>query len=128
MSLTEERMQILKMLEQGKITAEEAAALLAALEASEKKEHQKSGSTSSGPKKRRVRISVTDEKTGKKHVNVNIPFRLAKVIKKIGAKFSPEVDGLEIDELLETLESENVGKIVDVQDDADGKRVEIFVE
>lgn len=128
MSLTEERMQVLKMLEQGKITAEEAAGLLAALEADQKKEHPHSGSTSSGPKKRRVRIAVTDEKTGKKHVNVNIPFKMAKVIKKIGAKFSPEVDGLDIDELIETLESENSGKIVDVQDNADGKRVEIFVE
>ena len=75
-----------------------------------------------------MRIAVTDEKTGKKHVNVNIPFKMAKVIKKIGAKFSPEVDGLDIDELIETLESENSGKIVDVQDNADGKRVEIFVE
>ena len=128
MSLSEERMQVLKMVEEGKITAEEAAKLLAALEASAKKEEQTTQSQSSGPRKRRVRICVSDSATGKqKKVNLNLPIGVVKVVKKMGIKFPAEVAGIDIDDILDEIGDETGGKIFEAQDDG-GKRVEIFVE
>lgn len=128
MSLTEERMQVLKMLEEGKITAEEAAKLLSALEEGVKAEQEPRKSPQTGPKKRRVRISVTDSATGKqKKVNVNLPIGVVKIAKKM-SRFPGDFDGIKIDDILDEIDAETEGKIIDVQDDEGNKRVEIFVE
>jgi hypothetical protein len=47
---------------------------------------------------------------------------------KIGARFVPEVDGMDMDGVTEALRMGVTGKIMDVTDDEDGERVEIFVE
>jgi hypothetical protein len=65
MALEAERMQILKMLEEDKITAEEAAQLLAALNVGAEKEQPRPETPPAGQKKRRVRICVTDKASGK---------------------------------------------------------------
>ena len=129
MSLTEERMQILKMLETGQINAEEAATLLAALETGVEKEQEAvSPPGPSGAKARWLRIRVTDEATGKHKVNVNLPMGMVNVAMKVGAKFAPEIKDLQVDEIFEAIRSGAQGKIVEVQDEEDGERVEIFVE
>ncbi|MEW5959825.1 MAG: hypothetical protein AB1801_19030 [Chloroflexota bacterium] len=130
MSLTEERLQILKMLEAGQINAEEAAQLLAALETATKKEQEPATpSTPPGQGRARwLRIRVTDEATGKRKVNVNLPLGMVNVALKVGAKFAPDIKDMNLDELFEAIKSGAEGKIVDVQDEEDGERVEIFVE
>ena len=129
MSLTEERLQILKMLEAGQINAEEAAQLIAALEAGAQKEQEASTrSTAAGHKARWLRIRVTDEATGKRKVNVNLPLGMVNAAMKVGAKFAPDINDINLDELVEAIKSGAEGKIVDVQDEEDGERVEIFVE
>ena len=47
---------------------------------------------------------------------------------KMGARFAPEVEGLNSSELLEHIRSGTVGKIIDVYDDKDGEHVEVFLE
>ena len=47
---------------------------------------------------------------------------------KMGAKFAPEVDGMDIQQITEAINSGMTGKIIDVVDDDDGEHVEIFVE
>jgi hypothetical protein len=47
---------------------------------------------------------------------------------KIGAHFAPEIDGVNMDQLMEALRSGMTGKIIDVVEDEDGEHVEIFVE
>lgn len=133
MSLAEERMQILKMLEEQKITADDAAKLLAALEtgAPKNKEKEDSFPTVSGQKARWLRVRVTDQPSGKQKVTVNVPIGLLNVALKLGAKFVPEMEemeGAQIMEAIEAIKSGAHGKIVDVEDDEDGERVEIFVE
>lgn len=131
MLLKEERMQILKMLEEGKITADEAANLLAALETGAEKEKEDSQSSPLDQKARWLRIRVTDQTTGKKKVTVNVPVGLVNVAMKMGAKFVPELEEMDSDQIMEAIEaikSGAHGKIVDVEDEEDGERVEIFVE
>jgi hypothetical protein len=122
MASVEERMQILKMIEEGKISAEEGARLLQALSAGPKTPRP------AGGEPRWFRVRVTDLDTGKNKVNVNIPMGLVNVGMKMGARFAPNVEGLNFEEIMEAIRSGAQGKIVDVVDDEDGERVEIFIE
>jgi hypothetical protein len=127
MATTEERMKILKMIEEGKLSAEEGAKLLAALSDTRR------GSTPPiaprGPGSPRwMRVRVTDIKTGRARATVQIPLGLIDAGLKIGAHFAPEVDGVDMNELMEALRSGVTGKIIDVIDEKDGEHVEIYVE
>ena len=127
MASTEERMQILKMIEQGTISAKEGAELLRALDKG------KSSSYSPEPLKggsnpRWFRVRVTDLANGRNKVNVNIPIGLVQVGLKMGARFAPEVEGVDFEQIMEAIRNGQQGKIMDVTDDEGGERVEIFVE
>jgi hypothetical protein len=84
------------------------------------------GLTASGAKWLRVR--VTEVNTGRSKATVQIPISLMEAGMKIGAHFAPEIDGVNMDQLMEALRSGMTGKIIDVVDDEDGEHVEIFVE
>jgi len=47
---------------------------------------------------------------------------------KIGAHFAPEVEGVDLTQIMEAVRSGVTGKLVDVIDDEDGEHVEIYVE
>ena len=47
---------------------------------------------------------------------------------KIGAHFAPEVEGVDMTNVLDALRSGVTGKIIDVVDDEDGEHVEIYIE
>lgn len=133
MATTEEKMQILKMLEEGKISADEATGLLEALgeENQPRKEtgyRESFSEPSSGQGARWFRVMVTDSDTGKSRVNVRLPIGMVRAGLKMGMRFAPEVEGLDVDELSEFLRSGVMGKIVDVYDDEDGEHVEVFIE
>jgi hypothetical protein len=123
MATTEERMKILKMIEEGKVSAEEGVRLLAALASANR---PSGGLVASGAKWLRVR--VTDVNTGRSKATVQIPISLMEAGMKIGAHFAPEIDGVNMDQLMEALRTGMTGKIIDVTDDEDGEHVEIFVE
>lgn len=119
-----ERMKILKMVEDGKITAEEGARLLAALR---KQTGRKAARTSGGA--RWLRVRVLDLNTGKESVRVNLPISLVNVGMKMGARFIPDADQESVmEDLAEAIQEGMMGKIVDVIDEEEGQRVEIFVE
>ena len=126
MATTEERMKILTMIREGKITAEEGAKLLSALGEGQKSSRS-TGSRASG-EPRWFRVRVTDLVSGKTKVSVNIPFGLMEWGLQIGAQFAPEVGNLDFEQLKEMLQSGVEGKIVDVIDEEDGEHVEIFVD
>jgi hypothetical protein len=121
-----ERLQILQMIEDGKITPEQGANLLAALDAPRGEDRSPSPAKSGGPKWFRVR--VTDLVTGKAKATVNIPLGLMDWGLKIGAQFAPQVSDVNLTQLGEALRSGVEGKIIDVVDEEDGEHVEIFVE
>ena len=127
MATTEERMQILKMVSEKKITAEEGAKLLSALEPDKKKES--AVVMVGGPSSPRwFRVRVTDLETGKPKVNVNLPMSLVNVGMKMGARFAPEIEGIDLSEIFEQIREGAQGKMIDVEDAEDGERVEIYVE
>ncbi len=126
MSSIEERMQILKMIEEGKISASEGTDLLRALDQDGVKHRSEPVKGASSPRWFRVRI--TDIRSGKSKVSVNIPMGLVNAGIKMGARFAPDLEGVDFDELTEMINSGAQGKIMDVVDNEEGERVEIFVE
>jgi hypothetical protein len=126
MPLKEERMQILKMIESGTISADEGAKLLAALEEGASKGEGLSSSSSG--QARWMRIRVTDLKTGRAKVNVNLPMGLVNFGMKMGARFAPEMENVNLDEVLQAIKEGAQGKIVEVEDEDDNERVQIYIE
>src|SRR5512146_1053411 len=99
MTTSEERLQSLKMIADGKISAEEGAKLLAALNTGVRRETD--GTTARGSEPRWFRVRVTDLATGRPKVNVNVPMGLVNVGIKMGARFAPDVEGVDMNQLLE---------------------------
>jgi len=128
-AMDDERMQILKMLEEQKITAEEAAKLLSLLDG---------GGASAAPERaagspaRWFRVRVTDMATGRTKVNVNVPLDIVTAVGRLGARFGlakhAEEQGVDLNELFESIRHGAVGKLVDVTDEEGSEHVEIYVE
>jgi hypothetical protein len=127
MATPEERMRILKMIQDGKITAEEGARLIQALDV-QKPSATADSSSGSAKAARWFHVRVTDNNTGKTRVNVRLPVSLLNAGMKMGARFSPEVEGLDMEQLNQFINSGEVGKVVDVVDSEDGEHVEVFIE
>lgn len=123
----EERMQILKMVEEGRISSEEGMELMDALD---KGESAQNIAVSQNPKWLRVNVKTQNNRTKAK---VNIPLSLVDVGLKIGTKFAPELkdsglDKIDINEILKAVKEGAQGKIVEVDDEENGTKVEVFVE
>lgn len=124
--MKKEKMQILKMVEEGKITTEEGVELLDALETREETENLKN---IDGPKWMKIRVFDPDDTT---KVNVNIPVSLLNVVMKVSNNFVPELkdnglDEEDFKEILKTIQDGAQGKIVDIESE-NGEKVEIIVE
>jgi hypothetical protein len=135
--VSDERMTILKMIESNKITVEQGSLLLGALgkqsEQAAPKASEPIGETPSLASKaagsgRRFRVLVTDSVTGKNKVSVNLPLSLVRWGLHTGKKFSSEMDGIDVDELAEMLESGEDGQFIEVIDEEDGEHVRVFIE
>ena len=126
MASSEERMKILKMIEEGKLSAEEGTKLLSAI--SEKRPPVPPRAPGMPGAPRWLRIRVTDVRSGRSKASVQIPLALVDAGMKIGAHFAPEVQGVDMSNVMEAVRSGMVGKIIDVTDEEDGEHVEIYVE
>ena len=126
MAITEERMQVLSMVAEGTISAEEGAKLLAALEPERRRDARSAMTEPSAP--RWFRVKVTDLETGKSKVNVNLPMSLVEVGTRMGARFAPELEGMDFDDIVRQIKHGAQGKLIEVEDAEDGERVEIYVE
>lgn len=125
MDLKNERLQILKMIEEGKVTSEEGVKLLDALE----------NTSTTTPVEReeakwiKIKVFDPDDKT---NVDVNIPISLINIGLKIANKVAPDfnkygLDENEIREIFESIKAGASGKIVDINSE-NGEKVEIIVE
>lgn len=122
-----ERLKILALIEENKITAEQGAQLLTALGQS-----RKSGAPSPAPVasggSRWLRVRVTDTVTGRAKASITLPFGLVDWGLKIGSHFAPEIGNVNMAELSQALRSSGEGKLIDVIDEEDGEHVEIYVD
>ncbi len=130
MATSNERLKILKMVQERKISAEEGIELLDLI--SEKNPKGNASKTDSDTQARTAaqwfRVVVTDTQSGKTRVNVRLPVSLVNAGMKMGARFSPQIDGLDRKQLLEFLQSGTTGKVIDVLDDDGGEHVEVYIE
>ena len=126
MTVSEERLRILKMVEEGKLTPEDAARPLEALKTSEGRTKPSTG-TGATPRWLRIRITEGDGT----RVNVNLPVRLVKVALKVAERYGG-MDTEATEEIMAALEEAiaegESGRIVEVVDEEDGDRVEIYLE
>jgi hypothetical protein len=130
----EERLKILKMVQEGKINAEDAVELLSALDVATAHKGSQAAPAGSGAMPGRrdnrwFRVRITDSDTGKTRVNVRLPINMVSAGLKMGMRFAPvQVEGLDSSELMDFIRSGEVGQIVDIFDDEDGEHVEVFIE
>ncbi len=127
-NLSEDRIHILKMVEEGKITPDEGVELLNALE----KNREETGEINTTFSAKWLRVKVKGE-DGKTKVNVNLPISLIELGLKLGIKFSPdlknaELENLNFNEIIEAIKNGAEGKIVEVNDEETKTHVEVYVE
>lgn len=127
MATTEERMKILKMISDGKITAEEGARLLSALK-DNRKTVRGGVAVSRGTERGTLRVRVTDTVTGKTKVNINLPIGLVEAAMRIGTQYAPELGQLDMSQIISEIKAGTTGKIIEANDEEDGEHVEIFIE
>ena len=124
--MNEEKMKILKMLEEKKISSAEAMELLEALSRLEGKEGRaaKSGG-------RFLKIRVYESGSPEAKVNVNIPIAWSKFMapfieQKISQKMREKGYEMDVEMIREAIEAGDAGKIIDINDG--GNKVEISIE
>ncbi|MBT9135032.1 MAG: hypothetical protein DDT34_00080 [Firmicutes bacterium] len=113
-----EKFQILKLVQEGKVSAEEGARLLQAVE-----QRCADGSTSTPAKWLRMRVQ-----TDGNLVSINLPIALLDVAVSMGLKFIPkdELPEIDIPALLTAIKQGATGKVLEVV--AEEATVEITVE
>jgi len=124
--MNEEKLKILKMLEEKKISSVEAMELLESLSRLEEKEGRaaKIGG-------RFLKIRVYESGAAEAKVNVNIPIAWSKFMapfieQKIAQKLREKGYEMDVEKIREALEVGEIGKIVDINDN--GNKVEISIE
>ena len=120
---TEERNRILDMIEMGQITAAQAAQLLDTLVLeSEQSEGQMQNRT--------VRIWMTDMSTNRRKMNVTatMPIYLISSSLRLLARLVSQLNDGTIQNVIRALEKGTTGRLLDLQDLEEGKRLEIYVE
>lgn len=122
MSISDERLRILKMIEGGQVSAEEGSQLIEALG-----EPARERSRPNAPP-RTLRVRVTNLATRRQIINVTIPVSLIGVGLKLGARLAPRLAGANADEITRAIDSGTLGRIFEMQDLDEGERIEIFVE
>jgi hypothetical protein len=125
-AVKQEREQILKMVSEGKITAEEGARLLNAVASHGRPERP--ARVDEALRGRWLRVRVLDMVTGKPRVNFSLPLGLVSVGLRLGAQFVPELADIDLDDFMAAIDEGTQGKILEVEDPADDERVEIFIE
>ncbi len=149
---SDERMNILRMIEEHRLTAEQGALLLAGVKSAVAEPaaapvpvqavpapvpapvpdyvsdpQAAAGGTVKG-KMRFFKVRVTDMRSGRSKVSVTLPISLVKWGLKFSQSHVPEINGIPIEGLDELLDAGMEGKLVDVEDDEDGEHVEVYIE
>ena len=122
-TIIDERNRILNMIESGKITAGEAAQLLDTL----LPEYEQSGGQIEN---RTVRIWITDMSTNRRKMNMTatMPVYLVSMSLRLLARLLPQLNDSTIQNVIRAMERTTTGRLLDLQDLEEGKRLEIFVE
>jgi hypothetical protein len=130
MSSPEERLSVLKLIQDGNITAEEGVKLLDSLEKQGQSIGPSGGTSTKGNSTaaRWLKITITDLNTKKEKYYLRLPANVINAGINMGARFSPELNGIDVHSILNKLQTGETGKIFDVCDDDSCQRIEIILE
>ena len=119
----DERNRILNMIESGQLTAGQAAQLLDTL----LPEYEQSGWQIEN---RTVRIWLTDMSTNRRKMNMTatIPVYLVSMSLRLLARLVSQLNDSTIQNVIRAIERGTTGRLLDLQDLEEGKRLEVFVE
>jgi NCAIR mutase (PurE)-related protein len=126
-----EKLQILKMLEEGKINVSEASELLEAIKTSSNQNQQIT--LTEKYRKKYLKVRVFDKNKAKDIVNINLPITLVKAGINVAMKFSPELStaGLsskDFSNIMKAIENEIEGEIINIDADDGNTIVKVFIE
>lgn len=124
---SEERVKVLNMIEEGKISVEEGAALLKTLEGPEAK-RRFGRARRDVSDRRQLRVRVDDADGGRLKVNVVLPMALVNAGLNIASRFIDDVDSEQAAALMDAIEAGKTGKIIDVLDVDGDDHVQVFIE
>ena len=109
--MSQEKMRILKMVEEGKITADEAAKLLAAVETP-------GPGAPAGTGRKVLHIEVQGDSKESPKVNVNIPLELIRLgLQLVPKEYQEKLEekGMNLDKIVEMIEAGAQGRLVEVE-------------
>ena len=120
---TDERNRILDMVEAGQLSAAQAAELLDTLMPVYEQPISQS-------ENRTVRIWLTDMSTNRRKMNVTatLPVYLLSTSLRLLAHLVAELNDSTMQHVIRAIENGMTGRLIDLQDLEEGKRIEIFVE
>lgn len=121
--MSSERLQILEMVREGKISPEEGLNLINALDYSNEKSQIEHNN-------KRIFIKVYDNQ-GVKKANIQLPISLVDIGLKFGFKFAPELDtkeinGINFNQILDAVKNGVEGRVADIVTE-EGYRVEVEI-
>lgn len=126
--MKDEIAKIIEMVQEGKITSDEAGELISAL----KEESESKVTSSNNYLGKMLKIRVKSET--QENVRVNIPIRLVKFLLKMGHGIASQIpeakaylEDIDLDLVMHAIDNEMEGKIVDIQSE-EGETVEIYIE
>lgn len=125
MTSSEERMQILTMLQEGQISVEEATQLLAALSAPTPAPAPEPAESVAGG--RWLNVQISDIETGRQRVQVRLPLNLVDVALKMGARLVPAAVSDARTRLEIAMAEGRTGQIVDMVNEEGNERIEVFI-
>jgi hypothetical protein len=138
--MPEERARILALLQEGKITVEEAEQLLDALGRGPARPEPSGGRPPGGippyrpapsgvPPSRRLTIRITDLRSGRVKTHVRLPAGAWGLISKLTrTQLGRRMSGLALQDIQRAAREGGSGHILDVTNDEKGERVEILLE
>jgi hypothetical protein len=112
--------EVLNMIAEGKINADEGLKLLQAMRSPR--------DVVSTANNRWLHIRVSDLKSDRQRVNINLPTSWIEAGLKIGRNFAPELKDVDWQQISDAMKSGNAGRLLEVEDLDDNQRVEIFVD
>lgn len=129
-----DKLSILKMIETGRITADEGLRLLEALEAPQREGQPRPGrhGREDLPEPKRVRIQVSELGTGRRRIDANLPMPLVDLALRLATRSARSINvagrPIDPDEIWRAAHEGARGRVLNLEDDDENVKVEVFVE
>ncbi len=123
MAIPEERLHILRQIESGELSADDAALLIEGVDTGQLRDRPLAKG-----RPRALRVLITDSTTGRQKINVTIPAGLVDVGVRLGARLLPREANVPTDQILGALRDGPLGILHRFENLDDGETIEIVIE